>query len=66
LPTNPHGFAANLGNLLFRPISLGVQDQVGQFFSSDGGLVTAPEPSLYFEFPIALPLPEDLNYIIIR
>jgi hypothetical protein len=64
LATNCHGFAANLSNLLMRPIALGAQDQVGKFFSSDGGPVTVPEPSQFLEFPIVLPLPENLNYII--
>jgi hypothetical protein len=63
LATNCHGFAANLSNLLMRPIALGAQDQVGKFFSSDGVLVIIPGPSPYFEFPIPLPLPEDLSYI---
>jgi dienelactone hydrolase len=62
LPTNPHGFAVGLGNL-FRPISLGVQDQAGRFFFSDGGPVAVPEPSQFFEYPIVLPLPEGLNYL---
>jgi hypothetical protein len=67
LPPNPHGFAASISlTSPFRPISLGVQDQVGQFFFSDGGLLTVPAPSQYFEFPIALPLPEALNHILIR
>jgi hypothetical protein len=64
LPTNCHGFAASLGNLLMRPIALGAQGQAGKFFSSDGGLIIIPGPSPYFEFPIPFPLPEDLNYII--
>ncbi len=57
---NPHGFATNL---LFGEIALSVQDMVGKFFSSDGALLTAPQPSKYFEFPILLPLPESLNYL---
>jgi hypothetical protein len=62
LTANPHGFAKDLG--VFGEISLGVQDMVGGFFFSDGALLAVPEPSQFFEFPIALPLPEDLNYII--
>ena len=46
-----------------RLIALGAQDQTGKFFSSDGGLIIIPGLSPYFEFPIPLPLPEDLNYI---
>ncbi len=64
LPTNPHGFTTSPGNTLgWSPISLGVQDMVGKFFFSDGTVLTAPEPSQFFEFPISLPLPEGLNYI---
>ncbi|MBP1623070.1 MAG: hypothetical protein H6Q07_1090, partial [Acidobacteria bacterium] len=29
---------------------------------SDGVLLTVPEPSQFFEFPIMPPLPEGLNY----
>ncbi len=58
LPANPHGFATNLQ---FGEISLTVQDMVGKFFSSDG--TTLPEGSQFLEFPIALPLPESLNYL---
>ncbi len=63
LPASPHGFAVSPGNVNWKPISLGVQAMAGNFFFSDGTVLIAPEPSLYFQFPIALPLPEDLNYI---
>jgi hypothetical protein len=64
LTANPHGFAISVGNPLFRPISLAVQDQAGRFFFSDGGPVAVPQPSQFFEFPIVLPLPESLNFIV--
>jgi hypothetical protein len=67
LPPNPHGFAVSVASTqpaLYRSIALGAQDQAGQFFFSDGGPVTVPEPSRFFEFPILLPLPEDLNFIV--
>jgi hypothetical protein len=64
LTANPHGFATSVGNPLFRPISLAVQDQAGRFFFSDGGDVAVPQPSQFFEFPIVLPLPENLNFIV--
>jgi len=47
----------------FQDISLGAQRQVATFFASDGEEVTHPEPARFFEVPIVLPLPEDLNYI---
>jgi hypothetical protein len=67
LPLNPHGFAVAVASSqppLYRSIALGAQDQAGQFFFSDGGPVTVPQPNRFFEFPIVLPLPEGLNYII--
>jgi hypothetical protein len=64
LPANPHGFAVAVANVTFQPIALGAQDMMGRFFSSDGGPVTGPEPGRFFEFPIVLPLPEDLNFIV--
>ena len=67
LPLNPHGFVVSVAPTqpaLYRTIALGAQDQAGQFFFSDGGPVTVPEPSRFFEFPVLLPLPEDLNFII--
>jgi hypothetical protein len=64
LPTNPHSFATSVGNAAFRPIALGVQDMAATLFVKDGGPVTGPEPHQFFEFPIKLPLPEGLNYII--
>ena len=60
LLANPHTFATN--RPVFGEISVGVQDMVGQFFSSDGTVLAAPQPSQFFEFPIILPLPESLNY----
>lgn len=61
--TNPHTFATDLVN--FETTTLGVQDAVGQFFESDGSTIVVPEPRLYFELPIVLPLPESLNYSLI-
>jgi len=29
----------------------------------DGAVITHPEPERFFEVPIELPLPEDLNFI---
>jgi len=33
------------------------------FFESDGQLTIHPEPSRFFEVPIAGPLPETLNFV---
>ena len=66
VPANPHTFVTSVTspNPTYRAIALGAQDQAGQFFFAGGGPVTVPEPSRFFEFPIILPLPEGLNYII--
>ena len=46
-----------------QPIALGAQQQIATFFASDGTVVIHPEPAQFFEVPIVLPLPEDLNFI---
>jgi len=33
------------------------------FFDTDGTVIIHPEPARFFEVPIILPLPEDLNFI---
>jgi len=62
---NPHSVAVlpTHPNTLFRSIARGLQDQIGIFFASHGAVVIHPEPSRFFEVPVAGPLPEDLNYI---
>lgn len=44
-------------------IARGGQMQVALFLASNGSVVIHPEPARFFEVPILLPLPEDLNYI---
>jgi hypothetical protein len=64
LDRNPHQFLIRVvGNPGERRIALGYQSQIAAFFASDGTVVIHPEPSRFFETPIAEPLPEDLNYI---
>lgn len=64
--TNPHLFGANITNPdpLVRAIAAGTQEQIATFFASGGAVVLHPEPARFFETPVALPLPEDLAYII--
>ena len=62
LPKNPHGFMVSTNVATFRPISLAAQEQIAVFFATDGEIIH-PEPNRFFEVPIALPLPEDLNFI---
>lgn len=64
LPTNPHGFLATLDIPGFRAITRGAQGQVATFLATDGATVLHPEPARFFETPISLPLPENLNYIL--
>jgi hypothetical protein len=64
LPTNPHGFLATLDIPGFRAITRGAQEQIATFFATDGATVIHPEPARFFETPISLPLPENLNYIL--
>jgi hypothetical protein len=64
LPTNPHGFLTRLDIPGFRAITRGAQQQIATFFATDGAAVIHPEPARFFEVPISLPLPEDLNYIL--
>jgi hypothetical protein len=59
LPRNPHTFTSLAA---FGAIALGAQEQVAIFLASDGTLAIRPTPFRYFEFPIAGPLPEDLNF----
>ncbi|HET6576591.1 MAG TPA: hypothetical protein VFG68_23540, partial [Fimbriiglobus sp.] len=64
LPTIPHGFLTRLDIPGFRPITRGAQEQIATFFATDGTTVIHPEPARFFETPISLPLPEELNYIL--
>ena len=61
LPKNPHAFMVSTNVAAFKPISLAAQEQIAVFFVT--GEIIHPEPSRFFEVPIALPLPEDLSFI---
>ncbi|HET7696615.1 MAG TPA: hypothetical protein VFK57_12955 [Vicinamibacterales bacterium] len=56
VPPDPHGF--NIASIA--PQYLLVD---ATFFATDGAVVIRPAPAPYFEFPIAGPLPEGLNFI---
>lgn len=64
LPTNPHAFLTRLDVPGFRAIIGGAHEQIATFFATDGAAVIHPEPARFFEVPINLPLPENLNYIL--
>ncbi len=65
---NPHVFLTNIGNPAAAPWAVAAQAQIAVFFASNGALTIAPPlpngtPAPFFELPIALPLPETLNFI---
>jgi hypothetical protein len=64
LPTIPHGFLTRLDIPGWRAITRGAQQQIATFFATDGQVIIHPEPARFFEVPISLPLPENLNYIL--
>ncbi|MBI4470240.1 MAG: hypothetical protein HY650_13055 [Acidobacteria bacterium] len=68
LAENPLVRGFNLGNIestvpLLVSITRGALEQIAVFFESNGTRVITPEPSRFWEVPIALPLPEALNFI---
>ena len=62
---NPHTFLTNVGGSPAAALAaLQAQAQIGVFFASDGALTIDPDgPGPMFETPIAILLPEDLDYI---
>jgi hypothetical protein len=66
VPKNPHTFLTNIGlgsAAAFQYAVLG-QGQIADFFLSNGAVVSDPDGAgPIFEVPIALPLPEALNFI---
>jgi Calx-beta domain/Bacterial virulence factor lipase N-terminal len=65
VPKNPHGFLTAISGVvpLAVEIALGAQRQIASFFTADGTAIIHPEPSRFFETPIAGSLPERLNFI---
>jgi pimeloyl-ACP methyl ester carboxylesterase len=61
LPKDPHGFMPVIRS--FGAIARGAQEQIVVFFQTDGELTINPEPSRFFETPIAGALPEGVNVI---
>jgi hypothetical protein len=68
IPTNQHGFLNQQSspNTVIRDVSRGAQHQIGTFFESGGATIVTPSPANLFETPIALPLPEVLNYSAVQ
>ena len=64
IPKNPHTFLTNIAIPAAVPYAIAAQSQIAAFFASNGTLTIDPDgPSPFFEVPIALPLPEGLNFI---
>jgi hypothetical protein len=63
LGVNPHQFMTLIANPAFAPLSLQVEQQAAQFLASAGAVVAQPQPALYFEYPIPLPLPETVGFV---
>jgi pimeloyl-ACP methyl ester carboxylesterase len=63
LPKNPHGFIFSPFYPMLPAVPRGALEQVAVFFASDGAEMIQPEPVRFFEVPVVLPLPEDLEFI---
>ena len=44
-------------------IATGMQEQAAAFLKSEGARIPAPTPAEFYEFPIKLPLPENLEFV---
>ncbi len=64
VPKDPHTFLTNLTRPgIAGQIAHSGQTQLAIFLASGGSQIIYPEPVRFFEVPILLPLPEDLNFI---
>ncbi len=64
--TNPHiiNIRTDPANgPLIASIATGMQEQAAAFLESDGARIPAPTPAEFYEFPIKLPLPENLEFV---
>lgn len=60
----PHTFLTEIFDPLVAGVALGAQQQIAEFFASDGALVIDPDwEGPLLEVPIIPPLPEELNFI---
>ena len=63
LPKNPHNLVTSVSVAGWTDIALGAHRQIAVFFASGGRQIIHPEPARFFEVPVRLPLPEELNFI---
>jgi dienelactone hydrolase len=63
-PIYPHTFLNTFSPAGAAAVSLAAQAQIATFFATDGAVTIDPDgPGPLFETPIALPLPEALNFL---
>lgn len=63
-PIYPHTFLNTFSPAGAAAVSLAAQAQIATFFATDGAVTIDPDgPGPLFESPIALPLPETLNFL---
>ena len=62
---DPHVIHQQIGSTapMVDVIARGMQEQVATFFASNGTKIVQAEPAEFFETPIKLPLPENIEYI---
>jgi hypothetical protein len=63
-PIYPHTFLNTFSPAGAAAVSLAAQAQIATFFATDGAVTIDPDgPGPLFETPIALPLPDALNFL---
>jgi hypothetical protein len=64
VPKNPHTFLTNIAVPAAAAYAIGAQQQIANFFATNGSLVIDPDfGGPFFEVPVNPPLPESLNFI---
>ena len=64
VPPNPHAFLSSVNAPPnFSRVALGAQQQIAEFFASDGVKVIHPTPAEFWEVPVKSQLPEDLLFL---
>lgn len=61
--SNPHLLIRSITIPAVAPMAFGVQEQIAVFLASNGMTTIHPDPTRFFEVPIAGLLPENLNFI---
>jgi len=66
VPVDPHGFLFfNFNSPTIVDIGVKAQNQIGEFFASDGQVTIDPDgPQPLFETPVVGPLPEDCGFVV--